>query len=52
MVIVEQSVNVALSIADRAVFMERGRIRFEGRADELLERDDLLRAVFLSGEGA
>ena len=52
MVIVEQSVNVALSIADRAVFMERGRIRFEGPANELLERDDLLRAVFLSGEGA
>jgi ABC-type branched-subunit amino acid transport system ATPase component len=52
MVIVEQSVNVALAIADRAIFMERGRIRFEGPANELLERDDLLRAVFLSGEGA
>jgi ABC-type branched-subunit amino acid transport system ATPase component len=52
MVIVEQSVNVALSVADRAVFMERGRIRFEGPAQELLERGDLLRAVFLSGEGA
>jgi ABC-type branched-subunit amino acid transport system ATPase component/MFS family permease len=52
MVIVEQSANVALSIADRAIFMERGRIRFEGPANELLERDDLLRAVFLSGEGA
>jgi len=52
MVIVEQSVNVALSIADRAIFMERGRIRFEGPAQDLLERDDLLRAVFLSGEGA
>jgi ABC-type branched-subunit amino acid transport system ATPase component len=52
MVIVEQSVNVALSIADRAVFMERGQVRFEGPAQELLERGDLLRAVFLSGEGA
>jgi len=52
MVIVEQSVNVALSIADRAVFMERGRVRFEGATSELLDRDDLLRAVFLSGEGA
>ncbi|MFA5885639.1 MAG: ATP-binding protein [Acidimicrobiia bacterium] len=52
MVIVEQSVNVALAIADRAIFMERGRVRFEGPANELLERDDLLRAVFLSGEGA
>lgn len=52
MVLVEQSVNVALSVADRAVFMERGQVKFEGPAQELLERDDLLRAVFLSGEGA
>ena len=52
MVIVEQSVNVALSVADRAVFMERGRIRFQGSARDLLERDDLLRAVFLSGHEA
>lgn len=52
MVIVEQSVNVALSIADRAVFMERGEVKFEGPARELLERGDLLRAVFLSGAGA
>jgi ABC-type branched-subunit amino acid transport system ATPase component len=52
MVIVEQSVNVALSIADRAVFMERGQVRFQGPAQDLLERDDLLRAVFLSGAGA
>ena len=49
MVIVEQSVNVALSIADRAVFMEKGQVRFEGPAAELLERDDLIRAVFLGG---
>ena len=52
MVIVEQSVNVALAIADRAIFMERGQVRFQGPAQELLERDDLLRAVFLSGAGA
>ena len=51
MVIVEQSVNVALSIADRAVFMEKGQIRFQGPASDLLERDDLVRAVFLGGEG-
>lgn len=47
MVIVEQSVNVALAIADRAVFMEKGEVRFEGPAQELMERDDLIRAVFL-----
>jgi ABC-type branched-subunit amino acid transport system ATPase component/predicted MFS family arabinose efflux permease len=52
MIIVEQSVNVALTVADRAVFMERGEVRFEGPAQDLLERGDLLRAVFLSGSGA
>jgi ABC-type branched-subunit amino acid transport system ATPase component len=51
MVIVEQSVNVALSIADRAIFMEKGRVRFQGPARDLLERDDLVRAVFLGGGG-
>jgi ABC-type branched-subunit amino acid transport system ATPase component len=47
MIIVEQSLNVALAIADRAVFMEKGQVRFEGPASELAERDDLARAVFL-----
>ena len=51
MVIVEQSLNVALSVAERAVFMEKGRVRFEGPAQELAERDDLVRAVFLGAEG-
>ncbi len=51
MVIVEQSLNVALAFADRAIFMEKGRIRFAGPAQELAERDDLARAVFLGGEG-
>ncbi len=50
-VIVEQSLNVALSIADRAVFMEKGHVRFTGSAQELAERDDLARAVFLGREG-
>ena len=47
-VLVEQSVNVALTLADRAYFMERGQIRFEGPTTALLERDDLLRSVFLA----
>ena len=51
MIIVEQSVNVALAIADRAIFMEKGQVRFEGPAAELAERDDLVRAVFLGAEG-
>jgi branched-chain amino acid transport system ATP-binding protein len=48
-VIVEQSVNVALTLAERAVFMEKGEVRFSGPTSELLNRDDILRAVFLEG---
>ena len=48
-VLVEQSVNIALQAARHAYFMERGQIRFDGPSDELLERGDLLRAVFLRG---
>jgi ABC-type branched-subunit amino acid transport system ATPase component len=48
-VLVEQSVNVALSLVDHAYFMEKGEIRFDGRAADLRERHDLLRAVFLNG---
>jgi len=48
-VLVEQSVNVALTVAERAYFMERGRIMFDGPTAELLERPDLLRSVFLAG---
>ena len=32
--------------------MERGAIRFDGPTAELLERDDLLRPVFLGAAGA
>jgi len=46
-ILVEQSVNVALTVADRAYFMEKGEVRFEGPTSELLERPDLLRSVFL-----
>ena len=47
--LVEQSVNRAMSLADRAVFLERGEIRFDGPTNELMARDDLLRSVFLAG---
>tara|TARA_X000000368_G_scaffold143600_1_gene113181 strand:- start:2783 stop:5656 length:2874 start_codon:yes stop_codon:yes gene_type:complete len=47
-IIVEQSVNLALTIADRAYFMEKGQIRFNGSTKDLLKRPDLLRSVFLS----
>jgi ABC-type branched-subunit amino acid transport system ATPase component/sugar phosphate permease len=48
-VLVEQSVNIALSLVDHAYFMEKGEMRFDGPAQELLGRGDLLRAVFLEG---
>jgi ABC-type branched-subunit amino acid transport system ATPase component len=48
-VIVEQSVNVALQLAERAVFMEKGEVRFEGPTSDLLERPDILRSVFIAG---
>jgi ABC-type branched-subunit amino acid transport system ATPase component len=51
MVIVEQSLNIASAISDRVVFIEKGRIRFDGPTSELAARDDLARAVFLGGEG-
>jgi ABC-type branched-subunit amino acid transport system ATPase component len=47
--LVEQSVNVALTIADRAYFLEKGEVRFSGPTEELLERGDILRSVFLAG---
>ena len=50
-ILVEQSLNVALSVADRAVFLEKGQVRFSGPAAELADRDDLARAVFLGTEG-
>ena len=51
-VIVEQSVNVALNLAERAVFMEKGEVRFEGPTAELLDRPDILRSVFIAGANA
>ncbi|HVM09887.1 MAG TPA: MFS transporter [Acidimicrobiales bacterium] len=51
-ILVEQSVNVALTIATRAYFMEKGEVRFSGPTEELLERGDILRSVFLQGAAA
>jgi ABC-type branched-subunit amino acid transport system ATPase component len=48
-VLVEQSVNVALSLAHHAYYMEKGAVQFDGPSAELLERPDVLRSVFLRG---
>ena len=50
--LIEQSLNVALTMADRAVFVEHGHVRFSGPARELAGRADLLREVFLAGDAA
>ena len=47
-IMVEQSVNVALTVAQRAYFLERGAVQFSGPTADLLARPDLLRSVFLS----
>ncbi len=52
LVIVEQSVNVALNLAERAVFMEKGEFRFTGPTRDLLDRPDILRSVFIAGAEA
>ncbi|HET9732737.1 MAG TPA: MFS transporter [Acidimicrobiales bacterium] len=48
-VLVEQSVNLALKLCDRAIFMEKGQVVFSGPTADLLGRDDIVRAVFLEG---
>jgi ABC-type branched-subunit amino acid transport system ATPase component/ABC-type branched-subunit amino acid transport system permease subunit len=46
-IVVEQSVNVALTIADRAYFLEKGEVRYSGPTADLLERGDIMKSVFL-----
>jgi ABC-type branched-subunit amino acid transport system ATPase component len=47
--LVEQSLNIAASLCERAVFLEKGEVRFEGPTAQLLESDEIARAVFLGG---
>jgi ABC-type branched-subunit amino acid transport system ATPase component/ABC-type branched-subunit amino acid transport system permease subunit len=49
-VVVEQSVNVALLLCHRAVFLEKGQVRFRGPTAGLLDRPDILRAVFIGAD--
>jgi branched-chain amino acid transport system ATP-binding protein len=51
-ILVEQSINLALRLADRAIFMERGRVVYTGSLSELADREDIVRAVFLDGRAA
>ncbi len=47
--LVDQHVDLALDLAKRAYFLERGEVRFSGSSKKLRGRDDLLRSVFLRG---
>lgn len=46
LLVVEQSLDVALSICDRSYFMEKGEVRFSGPTADLVDRSDLVRSVF------
>src|SRR5215217_3041619 len=44
MLVVEQNANMALSIADRGYVLSTGRVVLEGKADDLLENEELRKA--------
>jgi ABC-type branched-subunit amino acid transport system ATPase component len=50
--LVEQHVTMALSVTERAYILERGRVRYDGPSQDLADRDDLLRSVFLESAPA
>jgi branched-chain amino acid transport system ATP-binding protein len=45
--LVEQSVNVAVAVADRVYVMDSGEIHFSGNAAEVRDRPDLLWSIYL-----
>jgi ABC-type branched-subunit amino acid transport system ATPase component len=50
--VIDQSAELALGMADRACFLEAGRLRYVGTPEGLAGRRDLLRPVFLGGTAA
>jgi len=46
-VLIEQSLTLVSELAGRAVFMEKGEIRFDGPMRELMGRSDLVRSVLM-----
>ena len=47
--LVEQSVNIALSVADYAYVMEKGEIGYQGPSAVLRSQPDLVRSAYLEG---
>jgi ABC-type branched-subunit amino acid transport system ATPase component/MFS family permease len=50
--LVEQSMNIALSLCDRVLYMEKGRVTFDGTPAELAARGDLVKSVFFGAAAA
>jgi branched-chain amino acid transport system ATP-binding protein len=50
--LVEQSVNLAVGLADRAYVLDVGTVRFEGTADELRARPEVLWSVYVARAAA
>ena len=50
LLLVEQSLNMAMTVTETAYFMEKGEIRYTGPVNDLLDRGDLVRSVFLGAE--
>ncbi len=51
-VVVEQSIDRAIALADHAVFLDGGTVRYTGTPRGLLDRPDLVRATFLGAAAA
>ncbi len=47
--LIEQFAHLALSLAKRAYVLEGGRIRYDGTAEELKSRPDVLHSAYLTG---
>lgn len=47
--LIEQFAHVALGLAKRAYILERGRIRYQGTAQELTDNPELLHSAYLLG---
>ncbi len=48
-ILVEQSVNLALRMTTRATFMEKGQVVFQGPTAELIDHEEIVRSVLLEG---
>ena len=48
--LIEQFAHVALSLANTAYVLDNGRIRYEGTAEELKRRPDVLQTAYLMGD--